>query len=180
MAYGIYSEDFLAICLYFVKGNISASLSQLVETVELFEKENNNHYGTIDSDFRSILIYLCLEHHLIEELTSNADFEHLLDGVQVHDIILPVLSNHYAYFNDSEAFWVPFGKGARRLKAYDEMFRFFSSGVRKKPKEILTFLDQSSWSPSITSECLENGNYINTTWDSDVNWDDLLDELKCS
>jgi hypothetical protein len=177
MAYGIYSEDFLAICLHFVKGNISAPLSQLVETVELFQKENNNHYGTIDSDFRNILMYLCLEHHLIEELTSKTDYDHILDCVQVQEIVLPVLAKHYAYFNDSEAGWIPFEKGAVRLEAYDKIFQFFSSDLNKKPEEILTFLDRSSWSPSITVECLEKGNYKNTIWDSDTNWDDLLETI---
>lgn len=39
MAYGIYSEDFLAICLFMVNGNMSASLLDLIETAELFQKK---------------------------------------------------------------------------------------------------------------------------------------------
>lgn len=39
MAYGIYAEDFLAIYLYMVNGDLSVSLSELITAVELFQKK---------------------------------------------------------------------------------------------------------------------------------------------
>lgn len=178
MAYGIYSEDFLAICLYMVKGDISAPLSQLIDVVESFQKEKDSYYGTIDSDFRILLLYICLEQHYIEKFPSNIDDFLIFQDIQVKEIILPVLEKHYGYFTDGDVCWVSFGKGSRRLKAYDEMCRFFSSGVDKKSEEILRFLEHSSWSSAITEQCLEKGDYQDTTWGTDIDWDDFLTAFK--
>ena len=173
MAYGIYSEDFLAICLYLVKGDISVPLSQLVETVESFQRENDSQYGICDTDFRFVLIQLCQEHHLVKDTTYKTDSPRILEGITIKEIVVPVLAKLYAYFNDSDECWVPFVQGSRRLEAYYELSQFFSSSLNKEPEEILMFLKNSSISPSITLECLEKGNYKDMTWNSDSYWDDF-------
>jgi len=174
MAYGIYSEDFLAICLYMVKGDISVPLSQLIDTVESFQKEHHSYYGTVDSDFRMLLMYLCLEQHYIENFPKNIEDFKIFRDIQVKEIIQPVLEKHYGYFTDGDVCWISFEKGSRRLKAYDEMNQFFSSGVDKKPEEILRFLEHSSWTSAITEQSLEKGDYQDTTWNSDIDWNDFL------
>lgn len=178
MAYGIYSEDFLAICLFMVNGNISTSLLDLIETVELFQKKNDSYYGTIDSDFRSSLLYLCMEHNLIKDFPSTDEEYQVFDTIPLKEIILPILTKYDIYFNDSEAYWDPVHKGSKRLKNYDEMFRFFSSGVEKTPDEVRSFLEKSSWSPSIMADCLADGGYIKRIWDNSIDWDELKNALE--
>lgn len=141
-------------------------------------KKNNSYYGTIDSDFRNSLLYLCIEHNLIKDFPSTDEDYQVFDTIQLKEIVLPILTKHYIYFTDSDATWVPFAKGSKRLKNYDEMLHFFSSGVEKTQDEVCTFLEKSSWSPSIMADCLAYGRYSETTWNSDIDWDQLENALK--
>lgn len=88
--------------------------------------------------------------------------------IPVRDIILPILAKHYAYFNDNDAFWVPFTSESLRLKAYYLIYGFFKQGLNKTPNEIISFLNQSPWSSTIIYECLERGDYKNTIWMTDL------------
>lgn len=160
-----------------VKGDISSSLLDLIDTVESFQKEHDSYYGTIDSDFRMVLLYICLEINLIKEFPVEIEDLQIFDTIQLKKIILTILTKHYAYFTDSEACWVPFENRSKRLKNFEEMNHFFSSGVEKKPDDVRAFLARSSWSPSIMVECLAHGGYIDTTWDNSIDWNEVKNAL---
>lgn len=160
-----------------INDNISTSLLDLIETVELFQKKNGSYYGTIDSDFRSSLLLLCMEQDLIKKFPSTDEDYLVFDTIQLKEIILPILTKYYIYFTDGDVSWVPFGEGSKRLKNYYEMSRFFSSGVEKTPEEVRSFLEKSSWSPSIMADCLADGGYIERIWDNSIDWDEVKNAL---
>lgn len=115
---------------------------------------------------------------MIKDFPSTDEDYQVFDTIQLKEIVLPILTKHYIYFTDSDATWVPFAKGSKRLKNYDEMLHFFLSGVEKTQDEVCTFLEKSSWSPSIMADCLAYGRYSETTWNSDIDWDQLENALK--
>jgi len=149
MGYGILSEDMLAICLLFAKGDVMMPMGEIISRIEEFQCKHG-FFGVSDTDIRCAFMHLAevAGNVKIPEKGIRFDSENpreMFGGLLLRDFIKPVLGLSGIWFNDEGESWdsyddYPPTSRNRLLQEY------FSGSENQKPEDVMDFLQLYGWS----------------------------------
>ena len=156
MAAAILTEDFLAVCLYLVDGDVDARLEQIIARAEEYQEHSNRHFGISRSDYRSAFYALSFEVHTEKGI---GDYKETLERYPfLRQWIDPILAYEDVYFNDEGEHWWP-GDGLSPSKTRLKMQAFFSKSGDHNPAAVNRFLGELGKDSTILMQCSRPGNW---------------------
>lgn len=160
MGYGILSEDFCAICLWFAKGNLVMTIDHVIRSVERYQREVQSTYGVGENDFEEAIAHLVYGEH--GSLGSIRWDDHtVFSSIPVNDLIEPMLRYYDVWFHDGETYWSTHREMNRRRPTIRNvrMRHFFQQPVQRDPDCILRFLEENGWNAGILEDHLYGGQW---------------------
>jgi hypothetical protein len=158
MGYGIPSEDFLALCVLFAKGNMSITIDDLIRRVAEYQRERNSFYGVCENDFQEAIIeMISLQGGALGSIRWN-DYT-ALSKIRVKDLIEPMLQYYDVWFNDSDVYWSTNRQMNRKMPTIQNvrMRQFFQMPIPLDSESILRFLEKFGWNAMILDQHLYSG-----------------------
>jgi hypothetical protein len=123
MTAAILSQDLLAILVLFAKGDMNASLADILSAMESFQEEYDRHFGISRADVPNLLLFKFNPWPI-----STADYvdrQHFKQ-LRLGDVAVRILQFHEAYFNDEGEY-------------FDEAAEFSDEGPNPSWLRILLF-----------------------------------------
>ena len=174
MPAAILSQDILAICLLLADGNIDLSMEEVVHRVEIFQEDQDRHFGITRYDFRGLFNYWFMFDLGIIHCDEG------IDGIKLKDVAIDVLTYHDAHFNDEGEYWTKekeswneklFMEHIKSWYSYDEenyqekliikkkMKRFFEDQELTilHPEFVMKFMEELKISDTILFYCSRPG-----------------------
>ena len=65
MAYGIASNDFVALCLVLAEGDSALCLEEVIQRGEAEQAHYASHFGVSERDFRMAFVWLAIESEVV-------------------------------------------------------------------------------------------------------------------
>jgi hypothetical protein len=96
MAYGLVTEDFVAICLTLLEGDAQRSTWELIQAVEEYQTRQNGRFGTTENDLKQALYHLCINHGFFTYEECNQPAEKLF--YMPFSQLIPIILKEYQTF----------------------------------------------------------------------------------
>lgn len=150
MSEPITSENFVAICLLAVDGDVHASLLDVVGQVERYQTSYDRHFGNSVSDFRSGLFWLLDENGYGIQHGRDS----LLGGLTLHDWVFKILDYEEFYCNDEGEHWI---KRRHPLPPTSPFERFFTANPNPSREAVKSFLNSIGKNAGLFSDHSREG-----------------------
>ncbi|MFH1197779.1 MAG: hypothetical protein V1720_18910 [bacterium] len=153
MAAIIHSENFLAVCLIFARGDVNKSFETVIKTAEEYQQLFNRHFGITQDDFRNcitMMFYWEMGMNSEDIMKEQDSSDELKPNILLKDGITHMLNKREAHFNDSgeeflDCMIISSDESDEykilREKSFVGIKNYFNDKSYSSPDDVITFLE---------------------------------------
>ena len=163
MAYGIASNDFVALCLVLAEGDSALCLEEVIQRGEAEQAHYASHFGVSERDFRMAFVWLAIESEVVSLLARDLD-KKLEAAFQqpLREWIPRILFYSEIYFNDEAEHWIKatsVGSWITTASTPGLTEAALQAMSRATPRQVMAALGQLGWERATVSLYVESGVY---------------------